>query len=69
MLFEETVAVPAGEQRRLERDVSRGATQVQIAVDLLDTGEETYRESAPGSVPRYRIVVGQEGIDVTWTEE
>jgi hypothetical protein len=68
VLFEETFRIAAGEQHRVEDDLSRGATQVDVFVDIRSSQEGTYEDTAPGCVPEYRISLRSDGVNLVWAE-
>lgn len=68
VLFADTLAIPAGESQRLEDDLSRGATQVDVFVEFLRPQEGVYEDSVPGGVPEYRITIKSDDVDVVWAE-
>jgi len=68
VLFERTFMIAAGEQHRVEDDLSRGATQVDVFVDVRSSQEDTYEDTAPGGVPEYRISLRSDGVNLVWAE-
>lgn len=68
VLFNETFRLAAGEQRRVEGNLSRGATQVAVFVDVRSSQEAVYEDTVPGGVPEYHVSLRSDGIDVVWAE-
>jgi len=68
VLFEETFRLAAGEQHRVEDDLSRGATQVDVFVDVRSSQEAIYEDTVPGGVPEYRVSLRSDGVDLVWAE-
>lgn len=68
VLFEETFRLAAGEQHRVEDDLSRGATQVDVFVDVRSLQEGIYEDTVPGGVPEYRASLRSDGVDLVWAE-
>lgn len=67
VVFDDTVALSAGDQSRGQHDLSRGATDIDVFVDPTP-GEGVYEEPVPGDVPEYRVVIHEKRVDVMWAE-
>ncbi|MFC7043941.1 hypothetical protein [Halonotius sp. GCM10025705] len=68
VLFEETFRLGAGEQDRVEEDLSRGATQIDVFVEVRNSQETIYEDTVPGGLPEYRVSLYSDRVDLVWAE-